>query len=162
VGGCTLTPTALATGQGPTWVTADSTNVYWIATGSTWAVRECASAGCSSTPTTLASGGFPAGLTVDSTNVYWTNFSGAIDSCAIAGCSSKPTALVIAPGNAIALDGTDLYFVSNGNIDKCAKGGCSSPTALTTGFAGANRIANDATAVYWTSFGSGAILKVAK
>jgi hypothetical protein len=54
------------------------------------------------------------------------------------------------------------YLTSNGQVLRCSTGGCPSPTVMASGQDRPNPITADANAVYWTDFGSGLVMKVAK
>lgn len=108
--------------------------------------------------------------------------NGAVLECPIAGCNGSPTVLATYPswlaGGALALDATDVYWSTEdgsgryGEIVRCAIAGCGgkpTPLAITTGRSTTNPnawaaqgLAVDATHVYWSDLGRGAVMMMAK
>ena len=150
-------PQTLATGNYPTGVATDGTNVYWLAdtewnlsddTGS-WILSTCPVSGCNGAPKTLASGGGQQSenVAVDGSNVYWTAGSN-LYSCAKTGCAA-PTLLHAGQSPAeLALDASNIYWTDSGSLLKCAKTGCGS-APVTVGSSDGAALAVDSSGVYW-------------
>jgi hypothetical protein len=132
-------------------------------------VMRCALSNCG-TPMTIASGLYaPYGIAVDATNVYWVSDLGGgfggLMKCPIGGCASAPTMLATQNGLYLVVDGSNVYWAGGSlEIDRVALTG-GTTTAVATGLSGGvGRIAQDATAIYWTGgwFGGGTIDTVMK
>jgi hypothetical protein len=187
VGACGTSLIPLATGQDtPTNITVDATNVYWTNDDTPiGTVVKCAIGGCNNNPITLAAGQtYPFGIAVDTANVYWVNYTGAALECPISGCplsadgGSSPTVLAAGQNesNGIAVDTTTVYWANegvyntstnsytNGAVMKCSVNGCGgNPTALVSAQAGVPyAIAVDDMSIYWTDYGGGYVMKLAK
>jgi hypothetical protein len=184
--GCGGTPTTLASSHGASSVVVDSTNVYWMETAS--GVRECSVSGCGGMPATFAPGYSVANHTAIAAGaggVYWANAGGCgspyggVLWCPAAGCGAVP--VVVAGGEidptAIVTDSSNVYWAYGGCcgagtgayectdggafVMKCPAQGCGdSPLALVRN-PSAQRLAVDATRLYWYG-GASAVYSVAK
>jgi hypothetical protein len=109
----------------------------------------------------------PWGLAVDSSSVYWSEATGgAILKEALAGGDPTDVVSVSGDAGALALDGTDLYWVQtsdsfDGAIWKAPKSG-GAPKQLASGAYGLGRVAVDNTSVYFISADQKSLLKIAK
>jgi hypothetical protein len=163
-------PAAIVTGQTKANdIVLDSTRVYWTTEGST----VMASAFDGTNVTTLASGiTFPYGIAVNGSRVFWTNQvkgSGNVGSAPLTGDGG---AVIIAQNQdlatGIATDTSGAYWanggtpgLSNGSIGYSPLDG-GRAVVVTNGQDQPHSIALDARFVYFTSFGSGHVLRVAK
>jgi hypothetical protein len=147
-------PTVLAPSQnGPTVITVDATNVYWVNLN-VGTVMKVPIAGGSTTQ--LASGVQNAtSIEVDATNVYWSDINaGTVNKVPIGGGSVTPLATGYQP-KGIAVIGGYVYFTdfnggSNSHIYSVPTGGGSvQPVAAAGG--GPDPIAADGLNVYWSS-----------
>lgn len=127
IGGCSNSPTRLASGQSnPNGLTVDSNGVYWC-NNNAGTVVKCPVTGCGSSPTVLASGqSSPLRVVSDGTYLYWINDSnpGSVMMCAVAGCNGNPTTLATGQQNpgSIAVDATSVYWTNaSGEIMRVAK-----------------------------------------
>lgn len=158
--GCGNNPTTLANVTLPYVIAVDNTAVYWTGNGQ---VRKCAVGGCGGNPTTLASQ-WASVVSLDGTNAYWSG--NQVAKCALGGCGGNPTMLTSGSWTfGLDVDATDVYFTTQngGTISKCAIGGCNqTPTTLVVGQSSPYFLAVDATAVYWTNYGSNSVMKLAK
>jgi hypothetical protein len=155
---------------GPSGITLDAVNAYWIDYGSGGVVKEPLGGG---TRTTLTSqkGIY---IAVDETNVYWTN--DAVMKVPKAG----GTPLTLATGDltlskhGIAVNSTDVYwaefnYACGGTDQPCSPGlgrvmrvpvGGGTPSVVASRQSGADSIALDATHVYWTNYNEGTVMSV--
>jgi hypothetical protein len=154
--GCVGDPTAIGIVKGGVQaLVADDQNVYWVEGG------------------TAVGGGKLGPVT------RWLN--GAVHQCAAAGCNGAPTTLATYTSwlgsSAMAVDGTDVYWSAEdqsgrySNIMRCTIGGCATPTVVAatipaaTGSpyaTGTSGLAVDATRIYWSDTGRGAIMMLPK
>jgi len=164
--------TTVASGTEPNGVlTSDADGVYWIGgVGQTsFNLWKCSLNGCGSNATALSTTVGNSFIAVDAVNVYTADYgNGSVYACSKSGCGANPKKL--ANGNAItslATDGVDVFWtdgdgMSTGEIMKCAVGGCGmNPTTLTTVPSVIQKIAVDATSVYWTTL-SGLVMRMSK
>jgi hypothetical protein len=133
VGGCPPAgPTTLETGSTPLLITVASGVLYWIdELNQTFALMKCPIAGCGNSPTLLATGTSSSGWLVpvaDSANVYFVGHpsgsSGTLFKCSVNGCLNGPVALASISASYLALDSTNIYWMSGSSLMKCAIGGC--------------------------------------
>jgi hypothetical protein len=129
--------------------------------------HDCRGAACAArvcAPTVIAQGlDGPAQLLVDATNVYFSTSGGAATSallvCPLAGCAGTPTVLATGAGSPIAdiaMDATNLYWVSNFSLMSCAKNGCSNPSKIASAGLRPSGLALDAAGnIYWSDIASG-------
>jgi hypothetical protein len=61
----------------------------------------------------------------------------------------------------IAIDGSYVYWTDADSVARAPRGG-GAPATLASNLNGPKQIAVDALAVYWTSFGDGTVMKLAK
>jgi hypothetical protein len=184
------TPTILASGLDfPGSIAVDATSVYWVRGGTDgkpppdgYATLMKAPIG-GGTPITLASAGQQisgGSITVDANNVYWTISVYALENgttvCTVGTVAAVPigggTPTLLASGqngpDAIAVDGTDLYWVnvgSTGNDGSVMKLPIAGGDAITLASQQAQptSIAVDDTSVYWTTEEpNGAVMKTSK
>jgi hypothetical protein len=177
--GCGGTPVAIATGlaKDTAGVATDGTNVY-ISLATAGEVVQCPVAGCGS-PIVVAGGQVgPGFIAVDSTGIYWGNagnvtttslMTGSVMTCPLGGCGAGPTTLAsdIFPPNAIALDATQVYWLSTYDVSSCPKGGCGGTPVMLAHASASPGIAVDDTNVYWADRGgtktsTGSLLRCAK
>jgi hypothetical protein len=146
--GSTTVTLASGLSSSPLYVAIDAVNVYWTDSGGN--VNELPLAGGATI--TLASGQRSAGpIAVDSTSVYWIDAT-TVSKAPIGGGSVAVLATG-QMGQSLAVDGTDVYFATNGpaiGIAKVPVGG-GSVTTLATVANDPTYIAVDATNVYWTT-----------
>jgi len=150
--GCGGSPTVLASGVSnlPTRLAVYGGTIYWAASDM---VLSCSTDGCSGGPTVLASS-VPnyTDIAVDATGIYLANaIYDAIDVCPFAGCAAPMAIPTPAPPSVIALDGTNVFFSSNGAaLLWCAFGGTVASTDCSTLVDGGapTAIATDTTNVY--------------
>jgi hypothetical protein len=185
LGGCSGSPTSIASGLTVPWgLAVDSTNIYLaVWNGSINApapnggvIQSCPLAGCTGAPILYSNGeNQPWEIAVDATYVYWTGFKdGTVKRCPIAGCSGGPTLIASDEGgpSGIALDADNVYWTNytSGSVRMCAKEGCSTRSAsIAVGQNHPNELALDSQWVYFTDIGSttvgandGSIVKVPK
>lgn len=123
--------------------------------------HDCGPSACSSSVcemTTLASGlPNPVGITADDTHVYWANYvqDGAVMRVAKTGGTAETLAANVVFAYEVFVDGSDLYFTSNGTppnadgtLHRMPKGG-GTPVTLASSQVGSNEIWVDDTYVYW-------------
>ena len=143
----------LASGQSPSSLVTDGTNVYW--TNHTGEVEECDVAGCDERPTRLATAGAPAGIAVTESDVYFTDVAaGAVSKTPIAGGEVTR----IGSSNdawGIAVAGGRVFWTTNatrGPVMTCPRAGCAGAPASLAGGDASYAIATDATDVYWSDW----------
>jgi hypothetical protein len=174
-------PLVLASGQSPTWMAVDSSNVYWMnartapagASGASALVR-CAVAGCNGVPGTVWSGSYAVdGLAVSGASLFWSTSPGpagldasagsgpGIVGCAAAGCGAAATVLTSVAENisSFTADGANAYFTTTaGYVRQCALAGCpSGPTILAANLSSPTSVASNGTAVFWTTSSASAV-----
>ncbi len=156
LGGCSAqagSAVVLASGQSPSSLTTDGTNVYW--TNHTGEVDACDVAGCDEHPTQLAMAGAPAGIAVSESDVYFTDVAaGAVSKTPIAGGEVTR----IGSSNdawGISVAGGRVFWTTNatrGPVMTCPRGGCAGAPASMAGGDASYAIATDATNVYWSDW----------
>jgi hypothetical protein len=136
----------------PTWIVANESRVYWVATG---ASRRSNHDGTGLAPFTTDR---VRDLAVDAKHLYWTRDlpGGAIVEADLDGGNPVPLAALVNPG-ALALDEANVYVADEGRVVKVSRSG----GALVTVASGQNPsgIAADASGVYWTNHADGSIRK---
>lgn len=154
---------------------SDGTNLYFSDYyGSS--VRTCPLAGCGGGATIVGTVGTPYGLAVDATDIYVASYtSGTIEKIPKGGGGSTFASGQLKPIR-VLVDGAWVYWTSQGTLDnqlhskdgsvsRCPRSGCNTPEVLATGMDAPTAMAQDSTAIYWTSgdsqFGS-QIWKIAK
>jgi hypothetical protein len=166
---CALTgcPNAklVTTGTFPYDVALDGPVVYFTNSTSPGDIASCAKTGCG-TPTVVAPG--PNGtlyVAVARGNVYFNDSLGNVLMCPVTGCGGGAPAVVasgISP-NDLAADDASVYFVNgNAGIQLCPLAGCgdAGPTSLSD--ASGTHLVVDDNFVYWTEYGAGRVMRVAK
>jgi hypothetical protein len=173
--GC-VQPTTLAGGllERPSGVATTATAIYWTNHVTGGSVYTCAKNG-STQPSPLASAqNDPSSLAISGSNAYWVNDGDGTVMTIPLGGSSMPTQLIPPPpptGSSgdgysmpIAVDTSNVYFTNQTalTILSCAVGGCGGVAkVLATGQTSAG-IAVDATAIYWTDYARGTVMRLAK
>jgi hypothetical protein len=112
-------------------------------------------------------------LAVANGNVYWSNSGNASDRsdggvymCPTSGCTQATPLLTGNSGEAISVDGSNVFFGAGGSIYRCAATGCGgaplkvSSAGTIVNFSGAT-LKMDSTAIYWSSV-FGPISKLAR
>jgi hypothetical protein len=140
------------------FVAVDSSSVYWTVNGppATGAVKKVGIGG--GTPITLASGlTNPRGIAVDSSSVYWADSAGAIKKVSINGGPVTSLAPAVYP-QAVTVQGGNVYWTQytttiSGVFMVPASGGAVTTISSRDG----QGVAADASGVYWTSYGGGAV-----
>jgi hypothetical protein len=107
-----------------------------------------------------------AGVAADSQHAYWVTKRGSVARIPKAGGAVELMATAPGQPNVLALDGTDVYFLSSGpagegQVLRMPKSG-GNPVVLAGGQFEPNAIALDDNAVYWTNFGDGSVHSVPK
>jgi hypothetical protein len=178
-GVCGPLPNTLASGQAPSSLAVDESNVYWVnslpqplgSAGHSQVMR-CPIAGCDGQPVTLWDGLYPimGALAVEQGAVWWNTGPGGIVStpygtdptilhCATGGCSGTPTSLVRANSvfRTFTADATSAYWSTFGTLSTCALAGCGeSPTVIHDSDTIIYALAVNATTIFWTD-GGGAL-----
>lgn len=155
IGGCSETPTPLATMLSSPWgIAALGTDVY-VGVYSSSPIQAIPIVPGTATALATTSTGEPAGVAVDASNAYWVApGGGTVNKCSLGGCGANSTTLAsgLMFPSFIALDAGNVYWTdetSGGAVMKCAKTGCSnSPETLASGGTPAGIFVYNGT-VYW-------------
>lgn len=162
------TPIPLATGQArPYSQILSDTNIFWIDQGTSTGGKLnpdgaiMTLSGDAGSPVTLASAQtYPIGLVNDNTNLYWASPRGVMTVPKAGGAVS-----LLSPGNAfdLAIDDAWLYAVdyTGGTVSKIDKSS-GARTLLASDQKNPHFIVADSTYIYWTNFGDGTVMKLAK
>jgi hypothetical protein len=160
-------PTTFASARPyPAGLVDDGTNLYWIEeTSNNYRIAGCPTDTCAGGPKVMVSDSGISNLASNGTNLVWQGNNG-ISTCTLPACAmaTSLSASVPATSGAMTLGSAYVYWVDgSGIVQECALAGCGgNPTPLASGQSAVYGITSDALAVYWTSFSSGRVMKVAK
>jgi hypothetical protein len=171
ISGCgDMAMTLASPAQNVSGVAVDEVNVYW-AEPMAGNVMECPLGGCKTlTPFATGQGGPMQVIVVGEIDgtLYWSNHDeGTIMRCdtSSAPCSPKVFASGQAGAFALAHDAKNLYWTLDslaGQVLSCPLAGCVTPVVLGDMQKNPTAIAVDDTAVYWTNYGGGSVMRVMK
>jgi hypothetical protein len=170
-------PTIIAMKQDyPASVAIDSTNVYWVNSGSQMttdagtlgSVATCGRAGCSNGVATVLAMGVPepTDIAVDfqSAYVYWTSATGPVERCSLPSCNGGASTLYVDNGaqEGIALDVANVYWTVpyRGRVMQCSVTGCSNPSPFASGQLYPSKVIVAGQNLFWSndSLDGGAIM----
>jgi hydroxyethylthiazole kinase-like sugar kinase family protein len=125
-------------------------------------IRSCAAPACGA-PVVLVDGVSANHVFMTASHLVFTDATGAAG-CARPTCETRPVARYATGGTEVVADAQYAYWVDGaGNLSRCPLSGCAAPTVLrASGALGLQRIAIDATHLYFSSAGEKIVAKCRK